>query len=198
MTTAAGMTADLEAAKALVKHGKAVISAEDSIVVELALKLIEEGRTATLYLKDDVFRDVLQRRYATQEGAAKLNLEPIATEEATQIKDSFGLELDGWSSKETCPRCESVYGTYQFIQQGIKEHGEAAVRAVFSLDGVSVLQTHPRQNTICQTCGLDLTARGHPVQPVTAAARPPLHTVVVITPHGYEYRSANHGYACCR
>jgi hypothetical protein len=185
-----GPAVDFGAIETLVKQGKTVVSAEDSAVIELVMKTIEEGKTATFYLKDVLFTEIIRKRYSTPERATAVNFQPLSSEEAARIKADFNIELDGYSSKETCPRCGSVYGTYEFIQQGIKEHGEEAVRAVFSLEGVSVLQVHPRQNIFCQKCGLDLGV-------ALPAARLPVK-IVVIGPHSYLYRSANHGYACCR
>lgn len=178
-----GPAFDFGAIETLVKQGKTVVSAEDSAIIELAMEAIEEGKTATFYLKDVLFTEIVQRRYRTSENARSVHLEPLSSEEAARIKADFDLELDGCSSKETCPRCRSVYGTYEFIQQGIKEHGKEAVRAVFSLKGVSVLQIHPRQNIVCQTCGFAFAA------------------VVLqheIGPHSYLYRDWNHSYGCCR
>lgn len=173
-----GPAVDFGAIETLVKQGKTVISAEDSATIELALRAAEEGKTATFYLKDDLFAEIIKRWYRTSEGA---KLQPLSSGEVARIRSDFNIELDGYSSKETCPRCGSAYGTYEFIQQGIKEHGEEVVRAVFSLKSVSVLQIHPRQNIICQTCGLDLAL-----------------AIIVQGPHSYLYRSWNHSYGCCQ
>lgn len=177
-----GLAINFEAIETLVKQSKTVISAEDSAIIELALRAAEEGKTATFYLKDDLFTEIIKRRYRTHGCAKTVDLQPLSPDEIARIKADFDVELDGYSSKEICPRCGSVYGTYEFIQQGIKEHGKEVVKAVFSLKSASVLQIHPRQNIICQSCGLDLAiffARVH-------------------DPHSYLYRSQNHSYGCCR
>jgi hypothetical protein len=111
-----GASLSLEAIDALVAQGKTVFSAEDSAVIELALKAIEDGKTATFYLKDVLFAEIIRRRNHTSDVA----LEPLSLEEVARIKADFYVECDGYSSKETCPRCKSVYGAYEFIQQGIK------------------------------------------------------------------------------
>jgi hypothetical protein len=175
-----GHAVDFGAIETLLKQGKTVISAEDSAIIELALKTIEEGKTATFYLKDVLFTEIIKRRSQT---SPVVDLEPLSLEEAARIKADFKIELDGCSSRETCPRCQSVYGTYEFIQQGIKEHGEEALRAVFSLKGVSVLQIHPRQNIICQNCGFVFAF---------------MYLHHKIGPHSYLYRDWNHSYGCCR
>jgi hypothetical protein len=131
---------DLGGIDALVEQGKTVVSAGDSALIELALKALEEGITATFYFKDSIFTEVIRRWYVTSERARVADLHPISAEEAARIKADFKIEFEGFSSRATCPRCRSVYSTYEFIQQGIKEHGEEAVRATFSLKHASVLQ----------------------------------------------------------
>jgi hypothetical protein len=168
---------DLGGVDALVRQGRTVISGENSAIIKLALKALEEGITATFYLKDALFTEVMRRWYATSERAKVADLHPISAEEAARIKADFDIEItDGFSSKVTCPRCESVYGTYEFIQQGIKEHGERAVRATFSLKDASVLQSHPRQRIICQRCNFDIT--------------------IIVIIYSYLYRDWNHSYGC--
>jgi len=166
----------------LVKQGKSVITADDSTTIDMVLNAIAERKTATFYLKPLVFSEIWKRHW-TLERASKASLKAIDTAEAARIKSDFKIELDGWSSVETCPRCQASYGTYQFIQQGIKEHGEDAVRAVFSLEDVGILQVHPRQNTRCQGCGLELAMATLPI---------------MRDGHDYWYDNLKGGrYACC-
>jgi hypothetical protein len=168
---------DLKGVDALVQQGRTVISGEDSAIIELALKALEEGITATFYLKDSLFTEIMRRRYLTADRTKVGDLHLISAEEAARIKEDFNIEItDGFSSRVTCPRCESVYSTYQFIQQGISEHGEDAVKATFSLKDASVLQSHPRQRIICQSCKLDLT--------------------IIVIIYSYLYRDWNHSYGC--
>lgn len=168
---------DLRGVDALVQQGKTVISGEDSAIIALAMKALEEGITATFYLKNSLFTEVLRRWYLTAEHGKAGDLHLISAEEAVRINEDFHIEItDGFSSRVTCPRCESVYSTYQFIQQGIKEHGEEPVRATFSLKEASVLQSHPRQRIICQSCNLDLT--------------------IIVIIYSYLYRDWNHSYGC--
>jgi hypothetical protein len=167
---------DLGGVDALVQQGKTVISGENSAIIQLALTALEEGITATFYLKDALFTEVLRRWYRNSERAKVADLHPISVEEAARVKADFNIEItDGFASRVTCPRCESVYSTYQFIQQGIKEHGEEAVKATFSLKDASVLQSHPRQRIICQSCNMELT-------------------IIII--YSYLYRDWNHSYGC--
>ena len=185
MTTAAsseGTSTNWNSLETLIRQNKNIISADDSTVIELVMLAITEKKTATFYLKPLLMTEI-RKRYQQLESTPVVDLQPISREEATRIKSDFDIAVDGWASVETCPRCESVYGTYEFIQQGIKEHGEAIVRAVFSLEGVAVLQVHPRQNTCCQSCGLNLTLMVLPV---------------MRDGHDYWYDNLKGGrYACC-
>lgn len=147
---------DFSAIETLVRQGKAVVSSEESAIVRSALKTIAEGRTATLYLKPTVLESIL-RRYWSPNLAKAFGLRPITQEQAAKIKSDFDIEIDGAANTLDCPRCGRGYSTYEFIQQGFKEHGEDLVRAVFALKGVGILQINPMQTPICQSCRLDLS-----------------------------------------
>lgn len=148
------------AIEALVHQGKAVVSSEDSAVVESVLKTLAEGRTATFYLKPTVF-EAIRRRYWTAERAEAANLKPIPAETAARVKSELNIEVDGYANSLDCPRCGHVYSTYEFIQQGFKQHGEEVVRAAFSLKRVAILQVNPVQNPICPNCRLDISLAGY-------------------------------------
>lgn len=143
------------AIETLVHQGKAVVSSEDSAIIGWAKKTIAEGRTATLYLKPAVF-EAIRRWYWTPRRVEIAGLKPISAEQAARIKSDFKVEVDGNANSLVCPRCEHVYSTYEFIQQGVEEHGEELVRAVFSLKRVAVLQINPVQETICRNCRLHI------------------------------------------
>ena len=143
----------------LVHHGKTVVSSEDFAIIEWAKKTIVEGRTATLYLKSTVF-EAIRRWYWTPERAEIAGLKPISAEQAAKVKSDFNIEVDGNANSLDCPRCGHVYCTYEFIQQGIEEHGEEVVRATFSLKRAAILQINPVQNTICRNCRLHILLTG--------------------------------------
>lgn len=137
----------------VVHQGKSVVSLEDSAIVEWAIKAIEERRTATLYLKPTVFQ-AIRKWYWTPERVESVGLKPISTDHIAKIKSDFDIEVDGNANSLTCPRCGQGYSTYEFIQQGIEEHGQEVVKDVFSLKRVAILQIHPVQNIVCRSCRL--------------------------------------------
>jgi len=176
---------DFSAVETLVCQGKTVVSSEDSAIVRSALKTIAEGRTATFYLKPTVLESIL-RRYWTPDLAKVVGLQPISVEQAAKIKSDFNIEIDGCANRLDCPRCGHVYSTYEFIQQGFKEHGEEVVRAAFSLKRTAILQVNPGQTPICPDCRLDISLF------VGERYRACYH---------YEYKDRETGrpeYACCQ
>lgn len=166
----------------LVHQGKTVVSAEDSTTIEWAIKTIAKGRTATLYCKPAVF-EAIRRWYWTPERAKVVGFKPISPEQAARVKSDFNIAVDGYANSLDCPRCGHVYSTYEFIQQGIEEHGEEYVRAAFSLKRVAIIQINPVQDTICRSCRLHILLTG----------------AGGYGSYDYEYRcNLNNAYACCR
>lgn len=62
-------------------------------------------------------------------------------------------------SRATGSRCGYLYSTYEFIQQGIQEHGEDVVKSTFSFKG-GTFQIKPNQVLVCQNCGLIIIGVG--------------------------------------
>jgi hypothetical protein len=176
---------NFSAIETIVHQGKAVVSSEDSAIIEWAIKTTAEGRTATLYLKPTVY-EAIRRRYWTPERVEIARLKPISAEQAARVKSDFNIEIDGNANSLDCPRCGHVYSTYEFIQQGFEEHGEEVVRAAFSLKRTAILQINPVQNIICRNCRLHMIVGGAGFYPG----------------YDYEYYHSYPGeagsYACCR
>jgi hypothetical protein len=152
------MEVNFSAIEGLLDQGKSVISSDDASTIEWALNAVREGRTATLYVSHSVLQAILQR-YWTPKRVEFAGLRPISDEEVARIRSDFNLDIDGYANSLECPRCKHHYSTYDFIQQGMKEHGEEAVRSTFSFKG-GVFQINPRQAPICQRCGLIIIGVG--------------------------------------
>ena len=180
-------TATFSAIETIVNQGKAVVSSEDSAIIDWAFKTIAEGRTATLYLKPIVY-EAIRRRYWTPERVEIAGFKPFSTELVARIKSDFNLDIDGYANSLDCPRCGHAYSTYEFIQQGFEEHGEEVVRAAFSIKGVAILQINPVQNIICRNCRSHILVAG---EPETTFGGPG---------YDYEYICINQPgyYSCCR
>ncbi|MEH6652429.1 MAG: hypothetical protein V7707_20630, partial [Motiliproteus sp.] len=167
-----------------VHQGKTVVSSEDSAIIEWAMKTIASGKTTTLYLKPIVFA-AIRRWYWTPERLKIVGMKPISSDQSARIKSDFNIEVDGYANVLDCPRCGHVYSTYEFIQQGIEEHGEEFVKTAFSLKRVAILQINPVQNTICRNCHLHFLSTGLVERGVRVF-------------YSYDYSTSDgEAYACC-
>lgn len=167
----------------LIYQGKSVVSSEDSAVVEWAIRAIRERKTATLYCKPAVY-EVIRRWYWTPEHVKLAGFKPISAEQAARIKSDFNITLDGYANSMNCPRCGHVYSTYEFIHQGIEQHGEEQIRAAFTLRGTAILQINPVQDVVCRNCRLNILVAEGGIGEGT---------------YDYEYRiDLDQSYACCR
>ena len=144
------MEANFSAIEGVVAQGKSVVSSDDASTIEWALNAIREGRTATLYVSKPVLQEILNR-YWTPKRVEFAGLKPISFEQVAKIKSDFNIEMNGYANSLECPRCKHLYSTYEFIQQGIRQHGEEAVRSTFSFKG-GVFQINPHQVPVCQNC----------------------------------------------
>jgi hypothetical protein len=152
------MEVNFSAIEGLVHQGKSVVSSDDASTIEWALNAIREGRTATLYVSKPILQAIL-KRYWTPKRVEFAGLRPIPADEVAKIKADFNIEMDGYANSMKCPRCGHHYSTYEFIQQGIKQHGEEVVRSTFSFKG-GVFQINPNQVPVCQKCGLIIIGVG--------------------------------------
>jgi hypothetical protein len=146
------MKIDYSAIEDLIHQGKSVVSSDDVSTIEWALNATREGRTATLFVGKHVLQEIL-KQYWTPKRVEFAGLKPISAEQVAKIKSDFNIDIDGYANSLTCPRCEHQYSTYEFIQQGIREHGEDFVKSTFSFKG-GVFQINPKQVPVCQNCGL--------------------------------------------
>jgi hypothetical protein len=143
---------DFGSIETLVRQGKSVVSSDDASTIEWALNAIREGRIATLYVSKPVLQAIL-KRYWTPKRIEFAKLKPISAEQAARVKSDFNIEIDGYANTLECPRCGHPYSTYEFIQQGIQEHGEELVRSAFSFKG-GIFQINPNQVPLCPSCRL--------------------------------------------
>lgn len=148
------MEINFGAIEALVGRGKSVISSDDSSTIDWALDAIRDGKTTTLYVSKPVLQSIL-KRYWTPKRIEFAGLKPITAEQSAKIKADFNIEIDGHANSVECPRCGHRYSTYEFIQQGIHEHGEEAVKSAFAFKG-GILQINPNQVPVCQNCRLTI------------------------------------------
>ncbi len=116
---------------------------------------IASGDTMTLYLKPTVF-ETIRRWYWTPDRMKMVGLAPVTNDMNEKVKTDFGIDIDGYANTLDCPRCGDAYSTYEFIAQGVEEHGEEMVTKTFSLKRAAILQVNPVQNITCRTCRLHM------------------------------------------
>lgn len=182
-TATSSKSVDLDAIQALVHQGKTVVSSEDSAIIKWASKKIAAGDSLTLYLKPTVF-EAIRRWYWTPDRMSLAGLKPVTTETNERVKSDFGIDIDGYANSLECPRCGDHYSTYEFISQGVEEHGEEMVRKSFSLKRAAILQVNPVQNIACRKCGLHI---------LNARSR---RNIIIYYTYDY-WCVAGNAYACC-
>ncbi|MEU1216251.1 hypothetical protein ABZ424_28380 [Streptomyces sp. NPDC005790] len=150
------MLADIET---VAGSGKAVMSADDCTIVAIVQEAISSGRSASFYLSSEQYMTV-RAWYWTPERIRKTGTRMVSSEEKAKIKSELGIEDIGpfHCNRITC-ECGEVYGAFEFLEQGIREHGKDAVRAVFALKDAAILRTNPRVVAVCPNCEQLLGAR---------------------------------------
>lgn len=147
----------IAAIEKLVRAGKTVLSAEKGSVIETILRAVEEGLTATFYVTIDQYNEVM-RKHWTPERVQATGLKAVSADEIKRIKKDLGVDGSGYSNSFNCPRCEHPYGMYEFLAQGIKEHGKSAVAAITELKDIGVVRVNPIQIPVCPNCGQGIIA----------------------------------------
>ena len=130
-----------------------VISAESSVIVSLMRETIQSGKSATYYVTKPQF-DAIMDSHWTPERRKRLNLEQVSVEEQQRIESELGIKGAGflYSNRITCSNCGSVYGAFEFIQQGIREHGREIAETALSLANASIVRVNPSAVIVCQSC----------------------------------------------
>ena len=142
----------LESVDAVVGGGKAVVSADDSIIVAMVQEALKNGRSVTFYVSRAQYGAVM-RWYWTPRRIDETGLELISHEEKARIMSELQVPDMGefFSNRILCP-CGGVYGAFEFMQEGIREHGRDWVGVVLGFKNASVIRVNPAQDAICPTC----------------------------------------------
>jgi hypothetical protein len=138
--------------EAIVGDGKAVISGDGHNILAVVQATIRSGKSASFYLSRDQ-ANALREWYWTPERVEASGLKMVSSEEKARIESELGIENIGSfrCSSVEC-NCGHVYGAFEFLQQGIQQHGLDAVRAVFALKNSSVFRVNPSLVLVCPNC----------------------------------------------
>ena len=138
--------------EATVGDGKATISADDYTIVAVVQETIRSGKSASFYLSPDQANTV-RAWYWTPERVKASGIRVVSSEEKARIESELGIENIG-SFRCTRIQCECghIYGAFEFLQQGIRQHGADAVKAVFALKNSTFLRANPSLVVVCPDC----------------------------------------------
>ncbi len=140
----------------VVHKGKAVVSADNSIIIAMMQEAVKCGRSATFYVSPTQAQAVM-RWFWTPGRRREWGMEPISKEERAKIESELKLKAPaGFSNRIQCQTCGGVYGAFEFMQHGLREHGRAWVEAVLDLKNTAVLRINPAQDAFCPKCNLKL------------------------------------------
>jgi hypothetical protein len=155
------MVALLRSIEAAVNGGKAVISADNSIIIAMMQEALRQGRSATFYVSP-AQADALMRWYLTDGRIKEIGIEAVSKEEKAKIESELGLTCTGsmFSNRIQCP-CGGVYGMFEFMQQGLREHDRDWIKAVQQLRNASVIRINPAQDAFCPKCNQMLVRHHH-------------------------------------
>jgi hypothetical protein len=152
----AGSESFLNSIDAVVKGGGAVVSADNSIIVAMMQEALRAGRSATFYVSPAQAQAVL-RWFWTPGRRKEWGMEPISKEERAKIESELKLKAPaGFSNRIQCQTCGGVYGEFEFMQQGLREHGRDFVEGVLNLKNTAVLRINPSQDAFCPKCNQKL------------------------------------------
>lgn len=178
----------------IVGSGNSVISTEASTVMAILQNATDSGNSATFYLPRSQ-ADAFNESYWTPERRERYELEEVSSEEKGKIEFELGVVDTGflYSNRVPCAECGNVYGAFEFIQQGIRQHGREIVEAALTLENASIIRVNPTAVALCPNCGQTVRdargARGAQDANKTLAAK-----TLAAVGHYYICRS----YGCCQ
>ena len=150
----------LNSIESTVNGGKAVVSADNSVIVAIMQETLRQGRSATFYVSP-AQAQALMRWYWTPGRVKEIGMELVSKEERARIETELGFQCAGtwFSNRVECP-CGGVYGMFEFIQQGLREHDRDWIKAVLDLKDTSVIRINPALDAFCPRCNQALIT-GH-------------------------------------
>ncbi|MFE9635795.1 hypothetical protein [Streptomyces sp. NPDC006463] len=136
----------------IVRGGQVTLAADDGSVLATVRETVMSGRTATFYLSR-AQADAIKVWYWTPTRIREAGMEPVSAEERARIESELGLKCTppAYSNTLTC-ECGGTYGAFEFLQQGIREHGKELVEAIFALKDTSVIRVNSNNSAICAKC----------------------------------------------
>jgi len=142
----------LHSIEAAIHDGKAVVSADNSIIIAMVQEALKAGRTDVTFFVSPEQATAVMQWYLTPARIKSLGVEVVSKEELEKIESELGVHLAAAASSRGQCSNGHWYGLFEFIQQGLSEHGGEFVRATMELKNAAVLRINPVQHLICATC----------------------------------------------
>lgn len=159
------MNSTVTSIDALASSGHTVMTGDDEDILEIVKLAIDARRSVSFYLTR-AQADLFLAWFWTPERILATGVEPISDAERLRIKSELGLELARFHyAPMKCQHCSRNYGAFEFMRQGVIEHGSEVLRSVFSMENAMLLQVNPKLVPICPDCGNSLGATGEVVSP---------------------------------
>lgn len=144
----------LESVESLVAAGKTIVTTDDATIVAMMAHALSSGRNATFYCTPAQAQAVM-RLYWTPRRIREVGMERVSEEERRKITSELGIRDMGtaFSNRAQCS-CGGVYGMFEFMQQGLRQHGKEWIGAIAEMKDTAVLRMNPTQDIFCPKCGL--------------------------------------------
>lgn len=142
----------LSSIEAVVDSGKAIVSGDDSIIIAMVQEALKNGRSVTFYVSR-AQAGAVRRWFWTPRRINEIGMELVSWEEKARIESELQVPDMGefFSNRLQCP-CGGVYGAFEFVQQGIREHGRDWLGVVLGFENTAIVRVNPGQDAICPNC----------------------------------------------
>jgi hypothetical protein len=136
----------------MVTHGKAVIAADDDNVIAIVKEAIESDKSASFYL-NRAQADAIRDWYWTPDRVRTRGLREVSSEEIERIESELGIDnLESFRITPALCECGHQYGAFEFLQQGIREHGLETVKAIFASENLKLIHVNASLAHVCPAC----------------------------------------------
>jgi hypothetical protein len=129
----------------------------------MAWNLLPNGRSATFYVSPAQGQAVM-RWYWTPDRVKEIEMEAVSMDERAKIESELGdlgcKDMSAMFSNRVRCQCGGVYGMFEFLQQGLRQHDRDWIKAVSQLRNTSVLRINPALDAFCPRCN-QILITGH-------------------------------------
>ncbi|MFE1775324.1 hypothetical protein [Streptomyces sp. NPDC059008] len=168
--------------------GSCVLSASDEAVLEIIKKAVEGGISASFYVSRGM-AEAITSWYWTPERIRETGVEEVSTDELRRIEKELGLkDVIHFANRTPCENCGHVYGAFEFIEQGLREHGREMVEATLEMKETALIRVNPSEVSVCPKCN----------EKITEGALKLGERIIGGTPVGHHYGGTSAYAGCCR